>query len=131
MDLAFSSSSNPAGGTNTMRVWDLTNDLSANPQFNSYTTTVPAFSPAANASQMGSQDLLDNGDCRVMNAFYLNGKLHYVHAMDIGGSWNGIRYGRVDVATMQTQPRTSVTRASRTFPTLPLLLTVRTSQMRQ
>lgn len=94
--------SNNSGGGSVMRVWEITNNVSSNPMLNAYTTTVPTYSPAANANQQGTNVLLDNGDCRVMNSFYLDGQLHYTHHMDIGGGWNGLRYGRVNVSNLQT-----------------------------
>lgn len=94
--------SNNSGGGSVMRVWEITNNVSSNPVINSYNTTVPNYSPAANANQQGTSVLLDNGDCRVMNAFYLDGKVHYTHSTDIGGGWNGVRYGRVNVSNLQT-----------------------------
>lgn len=95
--------SSNAGGGNVLRVWEITNTIGANPQLNAFTTSVPPYSPAANASQQGSQDLLDNGDCRVLSAFHLGDRIHFVHHTDIGGTWNGVRYGRINVNDLQTQ----------------------------
>ena len=41
--------------------------------------------------------------CRIQNAFYLNGIVHYVMHSDIGDGWNGIHYNRVDVADVFNQ----------------------------
>lgn len=89
---------NESSGDNRVRFFDLTDDMSGAPELLSYTVPVDSYSPAANAFQKGSNDELDNGDCRVQNAFYLNGILHYVFHSDIGDGWNGIHYNRLDVA---------------------------------
>jgi hypothetical protein len=74
-----------SGGSDKVVLWDLTNDINANPQLNSIAVTVSSrYSPSPDAAQQGNADLLDNGDCRVQNAFYLNGILHFVLNSDIG-----------------------------------------------
>lgn len=95
--------SSNSGGGNVLRLWEITNTIGANPQMNAFTTSVPPYSPAANANQQGSSDLLDNGDCRILSAFFLGDRIHFVHHTDIGGTWNGIRYGRINVTNLQTQ----------------------------
>ncbi len=90
--------SNNAGGANQIRLWDLTDDLTGSPQLNSYTINTTSYSPAGDASQLGSTDLLDNGDCRIQNAFYSNGIVHLVFHSDIGSGWNGIFYKRINVS---------------------------------
>jgi len=98
--------SSESSGENRIRLWDLTDDLSGAPQLLSYTVAVDPYSPAANALQSGSNDQLDNGDCRIQNAFYLNGIVHYVFHSDIGEGWNGIHYNRLDVADIFNQTST-------------------------
>lgn len=90
--------SNENSGENRIRLWDLTDDMSGNPQLDSYTINTDEYSPAANALQLGSTDQLDNGDCRIQNAFYLDGTVHFVFHSDIGGGWNGIIYNRIEVS---------------------------------
>jgi hypothetical protein len=90
--------SNESAGENRIRFWDLTDDMLGSPQLVSYTVPVDPYSPAADALQDGTHDQLDNGDCRIQNAFYLNGIVHYVFHSDIGDGWNGIHYNRLDVA---------------------------------
>jgi hypothetical protein len=89
--------SNENSGENRIRFWDLTDDMGGNPQLVSYTMNTDDYSPAANALQLGSSDQLDNGDCRIQNAFYLDGKVHFVFHSDIGDGWNGIIYNRIEV----------------------------------
>lgn len=95
--------SSAAGGANVVRVWDLTDDLTGNPQFNGFTVNVPAYSPAADAQQQGSAALLDNGDCRIMNTFFLGDRLHATLMTDVGGGWNGIRYLRINAGDLSAQ----------------------------
>lgn len=95
--------SNAAGGDNKIRLWDLTNDLGSNPQLNVTTVTTTAYSPAAPALQSGTADQLDNGDCRIQNAFFLNGIIHFTFCSDAGSGWNGINYNRLTVANNTNQ----------------------------
>jgi hypothetical protein len=90
--------SSRSSGDNRIRLWDLTNDMGNNPQMNSYTINTTSYSPSADAAQLGSTDKLDNGDCRIQNAFYLNGIVHFVFHSDVGSGWNGINYNRLTVS---------------------------------
>lgn len=93
-----------AGGASTIKLYDLTDDMTAtNEQLNYYSISTTAYSPAANASQLGTSCLLDNGDCRTLSGFYLNGIIHFVFHSDIGSGWNGINYNRLTVSTTSNQ----------------------------
>ena len=92
--------SNASGGENRYVVWDLTADLGGNPALNAYTVNVAQYGPAADAQMPGTSDLLDNGDCRIMGAFYLDGKLHCIHHGDVGQGWNGLLYTRIDLGNL-------------------------------
>jgi hypothetical protein len=98
--------SSQSGGNNQIRLWDLSDDMSGNPTMTSYTVNTTAYSPAADASQQGTNDKLDNGDCRIQNAFYLDGVIHYVFHSDIGSGWNGINYNRLTVSSLTNQSST-------------------------
>lgn len=98
--------SNKSGGDNKIRLWDLTDDMSGSPVLNSYTINTTAYSPSPDASQLGTTDKLDNGDCRIQNAFYLNGIVHFVFHSDIGSGWNGINYNRLTVSNSTNQSST-------------------------
>lgn len=98
--------SNKSGGDNRIRLWDLTDDMSGSPQLNSYTINTTSYSPSPDASQLGTTDKLDNGDCRIQNAFYLNGIVHFVFHSDIGSGWNGINYNRLTVSNSTNQSST-------------------------
>jgi len=95
--------SSNSGGGSVIRLWDITNDLGANPQITTSPVTVPAYAPAANAQQQGSQDELDNGDCRIQSGFFLDGIIHYVFHCNVGQNWNGINYNRLNVSTLANQ----------------------------
>jgi hypothetical protein len=92
--------SSESAGDNKIAFWDLTDDLTGAPQLLSYTINTTDYSPAANAYQSGTSDVLDNGDCRIQNAFYLNGILHFVFHSDIGEGWNGINYNRLSTVSL-------------------------------
>ncbi len=95
--------SSNAGGGNTIRLWNITNSTENNPDIQSGLVTTRVYSPAGDAKQLGTTFLLDNGDCRIQNAFYLNGIVHYVLHSDIGGGWNGIIYNRLNVNNLTNQ----------------------------
>ena len=88
-------------------VFDLTNDMSASDEtINAYDANTSAFDVGGNAAQNGSNILLDIGDNRIQNGFYLNGNIHLVFTGDIGQGWNGIHYKRIDVTNMAVQSST-------------------------
>lgn len=96
-----------AAGSSTIKLYDLTDDLTAtNEQLNYYTASTTSYTPAGNALQLGSSCLLDNGDCRALSGFYLNGIIHFVFHSDIGGGWNGINYNRLTVSSITNQSST-------------------------
>jgi len=98
--------SSESAGDNRIRLWDITNDVSNNPSLNNYTVNTTAYTFAANAEQKGTSELLDNGDCRIQSAFYLNGIIHYVFHSDIGDAWNGINYNRLTINNLTNQSST-------------------------
>ena len=98
--------SSSAGGAGSVRLYDLTDDLTGSPQIDDYVVNVANYSPAANAVMQGNGDQLDNGDCRVLGAFYLGNLLHVVHHGDVGGTWNGILYKRINVNDLTVQQST-------------------------
>ena len=95
-----------AGGSSNIKVYDLTDYITGNPSLNLYNVSTTAYSPAGNAAQSGTSCLLDNGDCRALSGFYLNGIIHFVFHSDIGSGWNGINYNRITVSSMTNQSST-------------------------
>lgn len=109
------------GGGSSVKLYDLTDDMTAtNEQLNYYSVPTSAYSPAGDASQQGTSCLLDNGDCRTLSGFYLNGKVHFVFHSDVGSGWNGINYNRLDVNTKTNQRSTfgSVGNSDYSYPTV-------------
>lgn len=92
------------GGGNTIKLYDLTDDMSAaNEQLNYYSVSTVAYAPAANSYQSGTACLLDNGDCRTLSGFFLNGIVHFAFHCDIGSGWNGVNYNRLNPANLTNQ----------------------------
>ncbi|MCB9190812.1 MAG: T9SS type A sorting domain-containing protein [Flavobacteriales bacterium] len=88
-------------------VFDLTDDMSSsNEQLNAYSANTDFFDVGGQAAQSGSNVLLDIGDNRIQNGFYLNGTIHMVFTSDIGQGWNGINYKRINVSNMNVQGST-------------------------
>lgn len=88
-------------------VFDLTDDMTAsNEQLNAYSANTSAFDVGGQAAQSGSNVLLDVGDNRIQNGFYLNGIIHMVFTSDIGQGWNGINYKRINVNDLSVQGST-------------------------
>lgn len=88
-------------------VFNLTDDMSAsNEELNAYSANTSAFDVGGNAAQSGSNILLDVGDNRIQNGFYLNGTIHMVFTSGIGQGWNGINYKRISVNNMSVQEST-------------------------
>jgi len=95
--------SNKSGGDNRIRKWRISGSIISNPVMTVSTITASPYSPAGDASQLGTTALLDNGDCRIQNAFILDDKIHYVFHGDVGLGWNGIYYHRLDAVTNAIQ----------------------------
>lgn len=88
-------------------VFDLTDDMSAsNEQLNAFSANTDFFDVGGQAAQSGSNILLDIGDNRIQNGFYLNGTIHMVFTSDIGQGWNGINYKRINISDMSVQGST-------------------------
>ncbi len=98
--------STTAAGASAVNLYHLTDDMTGNPAFNYNSIPTTAYSPAANSQQQGTATLLDNGDCRTLSGFYLNGIIHFVFHSDIGSGWNGINYNRLNVASLSNQSST-------------------------
>lgn len=92
--------STESSGDNIIHLYDLTDDLHNNASLNHYVVSTASYSPAADANQQGSNDLLSNGDCRTQSGFYLNGMIHFVFHSDINNGWNGINYNRLNVSAL-------------------------------
>ena len=89
--------SSAAAGDDAYWFWDLTDDIGGNPQLTGYIIPSETYGPPADASQAGSADLLETGDSRTTNAFYLDGIIHFVLNIDVGGGFSGISYNRMGI----------------------------------
>ena len=88
-------------------LFDLTNDMSSNNEtINTFAVSTSAFDVGGYAAQNSSNTLLDIGDNRIQNGFYMNGKIHMVFTSDIGQGWNGINYNRIDLNGLSVQQST-------------------------
>ena len=88
-----------AGGASSFDFYNLSDDMTAsNEQLLHYSIATTAYSPSGDALQQGTSCLLDNGDCRTLSGFYLNGIVHFVFHSDYSNGYNGINYNRLDVA---------------------------------
>jgi hypothetical protein len=90
-------STSPSGGS-SINLYDLTDDMSASDEtINHYSISTKAYSPSGDGSQKGSTRKIDNGDCRSLSGFYLNGIIHFVFHSDYQDGYSGINYNRLDV----------------------------------
>lgn len=89
------------GSGNSVDLYEITNDLTSNPQLTRNTIFKSDYEPSGYAQQLGTAVQLITGDCRILNAFYLNGIIHYVFQSDYQSSnYTGINYNRLDVNTL-------------------------------
>ncbi len=89
-------------GSSSIELYDLTDDLTATDEkLNHYNIPTEAYSPAGDGFQFGTSTELDNGDCRALSGFYLNGVIHFVFHSDYTNGYNGINYNRLDVASQK------------------------------
>ena len=86
-----------AAGDDAYWFWDLTDDIGGTPELTGYIIPSETYGPPADASQSGSTDKLETGDSRTTNAFYLDGIIHFVMNIDVGGGFSGISYNRLSV----------------------------------
>lgn len=93
------------GGSSNIDLFQISDRLAAtNETIDHWNVSTTAYSPGGNAAQFGG-GLLDTGDNRAMNGFYLDGVIHFVFHSDIGNGWNGINYNRLDINTLVNSSR--------------------------
>ena len=117
-------------GSSTIDLFDLTDDMSSsNEQLKHYSISTTPYSPAANANQLGTSTLLDNGDCRALSGFYLNGTIHFVFHSDYSGGYNGINYNRLNIATQtNTSSKFGLVNYDYSYPSIASYSTSSTDQ---
>ncbi|PLX08531.1 MAG: hypothetical protein C0596_06645 [Marinilabiliales bacterium] len=85
----------------TVSLYHLTDNMLNNPSFEINSIEVPEFFIADSVSQAQSDVYLNNGDCRILSAFFLDGFIHYVFSSDQDDSGNNsINYNRLNLATL-------------------------------
>ena len=82
-----------------LRVYDITGNLNDTASINMYSQVLP-FGISGNAMQKGTSLLLDNGDPRGQDAFYLDGILHFVYGSEYSNGFSGLNYNRLNLSTM-------------------------------
>ncbi|MBL7138112.1 MAG: T9SS type A sorting domain-containing protein [Bacteroidales bacterium] len=87
------------GGSDYIRLFDLTNDISGNPELKAYSINAN-FDLAGDAPQPETTIVLDNGDNRALSAFYLNDIVHLVFHSEYENAYNGLNYNRLTVPTL-------------------------------
>ncbi|WP_027418432.1 T9SS type A sorting domain-containing protein [Crocinitomix catalasitica] len=88
---------------NDYNFYDITSDIADGPSMNFYTVDTDPYEVAGDSRQDGTACRLNNGDCRLLSGFYLDGIIHFVHHSDVGSGWNGINYNRLDVVDLENE----------------------------
>ena len=89
------------GRGNAVQLYEITNELNQNPQITRNVIAKPDYAPSGNALQLGTAVELITTDCKILNAFYLDGIIHYVFQTDYQNSnYSGINYNRLQVSTL-------------------------------
>lgn len=89
---------NSSSGSELM-LYDITNNINANPQLKTYKIPTTYYEVPAAADQAGTSQKLDTGDGRAQDGFYQNGIIHFVHSVSDQG-YGAIRYYRINTANM-------------------------------
>lgn len=89
-----------SAGASNIKVYHITGNIASSPTMTDNIVSTTNYSPAADADQLGTTCKLDNGDCRALSGFVLNGIFHFVFQSDAGQGWNGINYNRLNLTTL-------------------------------
>ncbi|MFN8358829.1 MAG: T9SS type A sorting domain-containing protein [Candidatus Kapaibacterium sp.] len=89
------------GSGNSVELYEITDEVGSNPQLTRNQIFKSDYEPSGYAQQLGTTVELITGDCKIINAFYLEGIIHYVFQSDYQSSnYTGINYNRLDVRTL-------------------------------
>lgn len=77
----------------------ITQNQANSPLLQTYETSISSYSPASNAPQNGSTNLLDTGGSRMRDGFYADGHLYTVWTIDRNNGEAGIRYVKTNFAS--------------------------------
>lgn len=94
------STSSSAGSK--INLFEITNTFaSGSASMNSYDATTPSYNIGGDADQAGTTNRLDVGDCRIKDAFLLDGTIHFVFTDEFGSTgYNGINYNRLQLSPL-------------------------------
>jgi len=87
------------GAADKYYFFNLTDDMTGSPSLNAYSIDAN-FSLGGDALQSGSSVVMNTNDNRALNAFYLNGIVHFVFHSMRSNNYNGINYNRLDVGAL-------------------------------
>lgn len=99
--------SNLMSGGNKVNLYQLTGPMGTpNLQMTRTSVTIP-FSYYSNytSTQKGSTDYLNAGDCRIKQAFMMDGVIHYVFAMANENNYGAVAYCRLNTITKGVEYR--------------------------
>ncbi len=82
-------------GSAKIKLYEISNSVQNNPTITLTNVTIPSNSAPADAPQLNSTKLLDVGDGRAMDGYYLNGTIHFVFHSDGGNGFSAINYTRL------------------------------------
>lgn len=86
---------------NAVDLYEITSDLNSIPKITRTSVLKSEYEPSGNAFQLGTTVQLNTGDCRIQNAMYLDGTIHYVFQSDYQNSnYSGINYNQLNVKTL-------------------------------
>ncbi|MCD4745356.1 MAG: hypothetical protein K8R58_03570 [Bacteroidales bacterium] len=89
--------SNNPSGSNKIRLYDITDNISGDPVCNLYALDIDQYSLGGNAYQQNTNILLNTGDNRIQNGFYMGDEIHFVFHSESFNGYNGINYNRIDL----------------------------------
>ncbi len=87
-------------GGESVFLYHLTADITDFHSLDRYTIDIPRYQQAASAAQMGTNQRLDVGDCRIRSAYYQNGRVYFAFTQDSGDGFSGISFNRIRLSTM-------------------------------
>lgn len=89
------------GRGNSVNLYEITNIIGANPQITRNQIFKSDYEPSGNALQFGTNVNLITNDCKILNAFFLDGMIHYVFQSDYQNSnYSGINYNQLNLNSL-------------------------------
>ena len=97
-----SAAGNTSGSTD-YRLFRISNNIaSGSASLAGYYATCSPYSTAGDAFQQGTSHLLNTGDCRVQDGYYLHGYVTFVHNVDVGSGYCGLMLARIRTSDATT-----------------------------